>query len=710
MSNSLKKQFILDGLCCANCAAKIENKVSQLNNVKNVSLNFMNKTLVFEIDEENKFDEIVEAIIKIVKIIEPDVKVIELNDKSTKNEDSQDEVEAETEPIKKIITLVICSIPFMATLLFRFSHSVELALILISYILIGKDVLIKSFKNSLHGRIFDENFLMTIATIGALAINQLPEAVSVMLFYEIGEFFQDLAVDKSRKSIASLMNIKPESASVKTATGIKKVHPSDVNIDDIIVVSPGEKIPLDGIVVSGTSTLDTSALTGESVLRDAEENPNVLSGFINVSGLLEIKVSKRFEDSTVSKILDLVENAASKKAQTENFITKFAQYYTPIVVISAIALAFIPPLFLGFNHFSSWLYRSLIFLVVSCPCALVISIPLSYFSGIGAASKNGILIKGSNYLEALNNVDTVIFDKTGTLTEGSFTVTEILPDNNFTEQEVIEFAAFGESFSKHPIAVSVLKHYGKTIDSNLISDYKEIQGKGTFVKTEKNSILVGNKKLMDDNNIDIINDDASYATSIYVAVDGVYAGKIIISDKVKKDSALTIKQLKELGISRTVLLTGDNSKIASKVADSLSIDQVYSELLPNEKVEKLEYFSNNAQNKSSVVFVGDGINDAPVLARADVGVAMGNLGSDAAIEAADVVLMSDEPSQIIKAIKIARNVRKIVVQNIVLALLIKIVVLLLGAMGIATIWEAVFADVGVALLAVLNASRALKVK
>lgn len=708
MGNSMKRQLLLDGLCCANCAAKIENKISQLNNVKNVSLNFMNKTLAFEMEEENKFEEILEDVIKIVKVIEPDVKVIELNNKLSKNEQSQ--TESEDEPIKKIIQLIIGAAPFIAALIFKFSYTTELILFLLSYILIGRDVLIKSFKNILNGRIFDENFLMTIATIGALAIKQFPEAVSVMLFYEIGEFFQDLAVDKSRKSIASLMNIKPESASIKTASGIKKVHPSDVNIDDIIVVSPGEKIPLDGIIVSGNSTLDTSALTGESMLRDAEENTDVLSGFINVSGLLEIKVQKRFEDSTVTKILDLVENAASKKAKTENFITKFAQYYTPFVVALAAALALLPPVFLGFSHFIEWIYRSLIFLVVSCPCALVISIPLSYFSGIGAASKNGILIKGSNYLEALNNVETIIFDKTGTLTEGCFIVTEILPVNNFSEQQLIEFAAIGESFSKHHIAASVLKYYQKTIDTNLINDYKEIRGKGTFVKTEKYSILVGNKKLMNDNNIDIADTNVPYATSIYVAVNGVFAGIIVISDKIKKDSESAIKQIKELGIKRTVLLTGDNSEIASKVADILGLDEVYSELLPNEKVEKLEYFDSMAQNKASTVFVGDGINDAPVLARADVGIAMGNLGSDAAIEAADIVLMSDEPSQIIKALMISRKVRKIVVQNIALALSVKVVVLLLGALGLATIWEAVFADVGVALLAILNSSRALKVR
>lgn len=561
----------------------------------------------------------------------------------------------------------------------------------------------------MRGQVFDENFLMSVATIGAFAIGEFAEGVAVMLFYQIGEFFQGRAVNRSRKSIADLMDIRPDYANLKLENEVKKVSPQEVKINDYIVIKPGEKVPLDGVVVEGESMVDTSALTGESVPREVKKDNDVLGGFINKNGVLTVKVSKEFEESTVSKILELVENASSKKAPTENFITKFARYYTPIVVFAALGLAVIPPLVIQGATFAEWIYRALTFLVISCPCALVISIPLGFFGGIGGASKNGILIKGGNYLEALNSVDTVVFDKTGTLTKGVFKVTDINPSKDISKEELLEYAAFAESYSNHPIATSILNAYSKEIDKEKIENYEEIAGHGIKVNVKGKEVLAGNIKLMDLNKIQhkLVED---MGTVIYVALDGNFAGSILISDEVKIDSKNAIKGLKDIGIKKTAMLTGDNKKVGVKIANELGLDEVYAELLPDQKVEKLEMLDKQKSEKGKLVFVGDGINDAPVLARADIGVAMGGLGSDAAIEAADVVLMTDEPMKLVNAIKIAKRTKKIVWQNIIFAFGVKAIVLLLGAGGHASMWEAVFADVGVALIAVLNAMRVLNVK
>ncbi|HZK57139.1 MAG TPA: heavy metal translocating P-type ATPase, partial [Clostridia bacterium] len=579
---------------------------------------------------------------------------------------------------------------------------------LASYLIIRGEVLQRAGKNILRGRIFDENFLMVIATIGAFAIGEFPEGVAVMLFYQIGESLQDMAVSRSRKSIAQLMDIRPDYANLKIGENEKRVSPIDVSVGDHIIAKPGEKIPLDGIVLEGNSMINTSALTGESVPRGVETGDTVLGGFINMDGLLTIEVTKRFEESTVSKILKLVEDSGSKKALTENFITKFARYYTPVVVFVAIALAAIPPLIIRDAVFSDWAYRALIFLVISCPCALVISIPLGFFGGIGGASRHGILVKGGNYLEALNNVHIVVFDKTGTLTKGVFKVTEINACIDISKDELLEYAAYAESYSNHPIATSILAAYGKEINKKNIENYEEISGHGVKTEVKGKKILAGNKKLMDREGI-VYKPVKTIGTAIYIAVEGIFTGSIIISDELREDSKDTISMLKAIGINKTVMLTGDNEGIGKKVASELGIDEVYSELLPDEKVKKIELLNKQKLSKGKLVFVGDGINDAPVLAGADIGVAMGGLGSDAAIEAADVVLMTDEPMKLISAIKIAGRTNRIVWQNILFAIAVKIIILVSGAGGIATMWEAVFADVGVALIAVLNSMRVMKV-
>ncbi len=610
---------------------------------------------------------------------------------------------------KELIGLGIGAVLFIIAAVFQFSSTVEFILYFASYVLVGGEVLLRAGKNILRGQVFDENFLMSVATIGAFAIGEFAEGVAVMLFYQIGEFFQGRAVNRSRKSIADLMDIRPDYANLKLENEVKKVSPQEVKINDYIVIKPGEKVPLDGVVVEGESMVDTSALTGESVPREVKAGNDVLGGFINKNGVLTVKISKEFEQSTVSKILELVENASSKKAPTENFITKFARYYTPIVVFAALGLAVIPPLVIEGATFAEWIYRALTFLVISCPCALVISIPLGFFGGIGGASKNGILIKGGNYLEALNSVDTVVFDKTGTLTKGVFKVTDINPSKDISKEELLEYAAFAESYSNHPIATSILNAYSKEIDKEKIENYEEIAGHGIKVNVKRKEVLAGNKKLMDLNKIQYKPVD-NVGTVIYIALDGNFAGSILISDEVKIDSKNAIKGLKDIGIKNTAMLTGDNKKVGVKIANELGLDEVYAELLPDEKVEKLEMLDKQKSEKGKLVFVGDGINDAPVLARADIGVAMGGLGSDAAIEAADVVLMTDEPMKLVNAIKIAKRTKKIVWQNIMFAFGVKAIVLLLGAGGHASMWEAVFADVGVALIAVLNAMRVLNVK
>jgi len=545
---------------------------------------------------------------------------------------------------------------------------------------------------------------MSVATIGAFVIGEYPEAVAVMLFYHLGMFLEDLAVGRSRKSIAALMDISPEYANLKVGEDVKKVSPGDVKVGDIIIVKPGEKVPLDGVVIEGRSMLDTSVLTGESVPREVDVGDNVLAGFINKNGVLVVEVKKEFQDTVVSRILDLVQNASSRKAPTEKFINRFARYYTPVVTATAAAIAFIPPLVIPGAAFSEWFYRAMVFLVVSCPCALVVSIPLGFFAGIGRASRNGILVKGSNYLEALNNVDTVVFDKTGTLTKGTFKVTSVKPGDNFSRNELLKYAAHAEAYSNHPIAVSIVNEYGKEVDVNEIEDYNEIPGMGISVRVMGKAVLAGNIKLMEKEGIacDI---PETTGTIVHVAVDGKYAGYIEISDEVKEDSARAIKSLKDIGVKKLVMLTGDNRVVSEKIGKQLGLSEIHAELLPDQKVEKLEVLLKEEGANGKLVFVGDGINDAPVLARADIGVAMGGLGSDAAIEAADVVIMTDEPSKLVSAIKIARKTHRIIWQNIVFSLGVKLIVLALGALGVATMWEAVFADTGVTLIAVLNSMR-----
>jgi len=702
----IKKEIMLQGLCCANCAGKIERESNKIDGVKSAVVDFISTKLIMEIDNPLKQNTIIDNVKGIVKRIEPNVNVIVLEDKVKELKSRNEENENNK---SEIIRLAVGAIIFGIATAVKFSNSVELMLYLASYALVGGEVVLGALKNISKGQVFDENFLMSIATIGAFAIGQYPEGVAVMLFYQIGEIFQDMAVDSSRKSISSLMDIRPDFANLKIDDDIKKVSPEEVSIGDIIIVKPGEKVPLDGKIIEGNSMVDTAALTGESVPREVGVGDIILGGVINKNGLLTIEVEKEFGDSTVAKILDLVQNASSKKAPTENFITKFARYYTPAVVFSALALAVIPPFVIEGAIFSQWIYRALAFLVVSCPCALVVSIPLGFFGGIGGASKNGILVKGGNYLEALNDVEIVVFDKTGTLTKGIFKVTQIKPENNVSEDELIAYAAFAENYSNHPIATSILKAYGKEIATDKVKNHEEISGHGVKVIVEGKEVLAGNYKLMNKENISY-NQIETIGTVVHVAVDKKYAGYIVISDEVKDDSVKAIKALKAIGIKKTIMLTGDNKAVGTRIANELGLDEVYAELLPDQKVEKLELLYKEKSAKGKIVFVGDGINDAPVLARADIGIAMGGVGSDAAIEAADVVIMTDEPLKIASAIKIAKKTRTIVMQNIVFALSIKLVILVLVAFGIGTMWEAVFGDVGVALLAVLNAMRAMKVE
>ena len=608
--------------------------------------------------------------------------------------------------IRLAVGAVVYAIGMALTVFAKLPTLAELAFLIVAYVILGWDVVWQAVKNITRGQVFDEHFLMSVSTIGAFAIGEYPEAVAVMLFYQVGEFFQSLAVKRSRKSISDLMDIRPDSATVKRNGVLQVVSPESVAVGEIIVVKPGEKIPLDGIVVDGESMLDTKALTGESVPRSIRKGDEALSGCINQSGLLTLKVTKSFGESTVSKITDLVENASARKAPTENFITTFARYYTPVVVGMAAVLAIIPPLVLG-GGWSEWLRRGFVFLIVSCPCALVISIPLTFFGGIGAASKRGVLVKGSNYLEALNKVSVVVFDKTGTLTKGVFEVANIIPAAGYQKEQVLEYAAQAESYSNHPIAKSILATYGKPIDQKQFSGFEEISGHGISVMVQGKKVLAGNSKLMESEKIAYAACDAA-GTKFYVAADGSYVGCILIADEVKPDSKCAIAELKKIGVEKTVMLTGDDERIGKSVADELGLDAYYAQLLPDQKVEKLEMLDKQKRQGSKLAFVGDGINDAPVLARTDVGIAMGGLGSDAAIEAADVVLMTDEPSKLVEAIDVAKATKRIVMQNIVIALGIKSVFLVLGALGMAGMWEAVFGDVGVTIIAVLNAMRILK--
>ena len=610
------------------------------------------------------------------------------------------------EDLRKII---IAAILFIIALIVPFTNEwINKAIFIVSYLIVGLEVIKEALEHLFKGKLFDENFLMAIATIGAFGVGEFPEAVCVMLFYQIGELFQNYAVDKSRKSIASLMDIRPDFANIKIGDKIEKVSPEEVEIGDIIVVKPGERIPLDGTVIEGKSMLDTSSLTGESVPKNVNINDEVLSGCINQNGLLTIKVNKEFGESTVNKILDLVENASSKKSNSENFITKFAKYYTPIVVIIAVILAIVPPLVVKDANFTDWLYRALTFLVVSCPCALVISIPLGFFGGIGGASKIGILVKGSNYLEALANTELVVFDKTGTLTEGIFEVQKVKCEG-ISKEDLLRYTAYAENHSTHPIATSVKKAYGKEINVTNISKVEEISGFGVIANVDGKDILVGNEKLMKEKNIQYTKCN-EIGTILYVAIENEFAGYIVIADKVKKDSAKAISNLKNMNIKKTVMLTGDKKEVGENIAEKLRIDEVYTELLPDEKVKKVEELLKEKDAKAKLAFVGDGINDAPVLAISDIGIAMGGLGSDAAIEAADVVIMTDEPSKLVDAIKISKKTMRIVKENIIFAIGIKIAVLILSAFGLSTMWEAVFADVGVSIIAIINALRALNTK
>ena len=609
---------------------------------------------------------------------------------------------------KKEVIIIISAILFAIALFVRMSQTIQLILMLIAYILLGKDTVLKAVKNVEKGDFFDENFLMTVATLGAIIIGEYPEAVAVMLFYEVGELFQSYAINKSRKSIADMMDIKPEYANVIRDNKSEKVEPDEVQIDEIIEIKPGERVPLDAIIIKGETTLDTSALTGESIPVEVREGATILSGCININALISAKVTKEYFDSTVNKVLDLVENAAAKKSTSERLITRFAKIYTPIVISLAVLLAILPPIISGEYNFRVWIFRALSFLVVSCPCAFVISVPLSFFSGIGAASRAGILIKGGNYLEILSKVDIVVLDKTGTLTKGVFNVQKVVViDKNIKEDEFISLVAMAESGSNHPISKSIQKYYNREIDKNSINSIKEISGKGIEALINNMKILVGNEKLV---NIpsDLIIDDIG--TILYVEIDNKFTGYIVISDEIKKDASKAIKGLKDVGVKKSIMLTGDIEKVSKKVGEELGLDEIYTNLLPQDKVSKFEEIIENKKSKGNVAFVGDGINDAPVLARADVGIAMGAMGSDAAIEAADVVIMTDEPSKIVTAIKSSKKTMKIAMQNIALAFGVKVIALVLSALGIADMWMAVFADTGVTILAVLNSFRALKIE
>ena len=697
----------LDGLNCAGCAAKIEKLTNEIEGVSSAKLDFVTKKLKVDVINDNEKDSIKNNIMKIVKRLEPDVEVLDINHEQGHEHKHDHNHDHGAMDKMDIIRIGVGLILFISPFLLKLEGSVGLIVYLLSYLVVGYDVIIRAAKNVAAGIPFDENFLMTLATVGAFIIGEYPEGVAVMLFYQVGEMFQGMAVNHSRKSISSLLDIRPDHANLIKDDEIMVVNPQDVSIGNYILIKPGEKVPLDGVVVEGESTIDTSNITGESVPRNIKVGDDIISGVVNNHGLLKVKVKKEFGESTVSKILDLVENASSKKAPTENFITKFSSVYTPIVVILALIIGILPPV-LGFGDLRDWAYRSFIFLVISCPCALVISIPLGFFGGIGGASKSGILVKGGNYLEALNDVDTIVFDKTGTITKGTFKVTEIYSYDDYSKEEVLELAAYGEAFSNHPIGKSIIEEYGRDIKKEYIKDYKEISGKGIEVAIDDNPITLGNKDFLMEKGIEIREVD-SIGTIVYIAKGNNHIGTIIVSDELKENVIEDIEKLKKLGIKETIMLSGDNQETAEKVGKLAGLDKVYGNLLPQDKVSIFEDILSK-KTKGKVIFVGDGVNDAPVLARADIGIAMGALGSDAAIEASDIVIMTDEIGKIATGIKVAKNTKKIVTQNIILAIGIKMIVLSLGAFGLATMWEAVFADVGVSIIAILNSIRALKVE
>lgn len=781
VQGNVKRQWMLEGLDCANCAMKIENKVKKIEGVSSCSVNFAMKMMTLETAAADAEAVSAEAERTVTKL-EPHVKLKEVKAKARgvrrsvqagggdhlrvvqeptaddrhdhdhnheahsheahsheahshahsheahshnhsheahahSQSDAHDHSHGdahghshehgEGETRRILMRLGGGAILAAAGMFLPVSGITELLIFLAAYLVVGGEVVWSAARNIARGQVFDENFLMALATIGAFAIGEYPEGVAVMLFYQIGELFQGMAVNRSRRSITALMDIRPEFAYLKEGGNLRRVSPEEVEIGDYIVVRPGEKVPLDGMIVEGSAMMDTSALTGESVPRSSEPGSKVLSGFINRNGVVTIEVTQTFGESAVSKILELVQNASNNKAKTENFITKFARGYTPVVVITALLLAVIPPLVLSGATFSDWIYRALVFLVISCPCALVVSIPLGFFGGIGAASKSGILVKGSNFLEALNDVKVVVFDKTGTLTKGQFKVTGIYPSGGVQESELLRTAAYAESHSSHPIAESIRAAYGEEISAEAVSDYNEISGHGIAVTVEGKAVLAGNARLMEREGIASRTPQQS-GTVVHVAIDKQYAGYLVIADEVKEDSIQAIQALGRLGIHKTVMLTGDAEAVAEAVGKELGITEIHAELLPQHKVEAIEKLEREKSQKEKIIFVGDGINDTPVLARADVGIAMGGLGSDAAIEAADIVIMTDEPSKIATAIGIAKRTRVIVWQNIIFALAVKAIFLGLGAFGIATMWEAVFSDVGVTVLAVLNSVRALQ--
>ncbi|MDE5977662.1 MAG: cadmium-translocating P-type ATPase [Turicibacter sp.] len=722
-------KLTLSGLTCANCANKIENRVNKLERVEEATLNFSTSELLVKVKELSYKEVVINEIKLIVKQLEPHVEVEERSSSQVMNkshccdehcsshdghhhEEVQTQVDHEDAStmmkiIKQNVYLFIGFITFLMALIWGKDKNLEIILYGISYLLIGGKVVFTALRHIIRGEIFDENFLMMVATVGAFAIGEYPEAIAVMLFYEIGELFQSYAVNRSRKSIRSLLDIRADYANLVTESGVKEVELDVVTIGDLIKVKPGERVPLDGEVVEGECYLDTSALTGESVARFVTVGDEILSGCINTNALITVCVTKTANESTVARILELVENASAKKAQTEKFITKFARIYTPIVVLLAVLISMIPPVLFQAD-FSTWIYRALSFLVVSCPCALVVSIPLGFFAGLGGASKQGVLIKGGNYLEALNHVDTVVFDKTGTLTKGTFKVTQI-HSLHLTEEEFMRFAAYAESYSTHPIAKSIVESYAQPIDETYLSTYEEIAGHGIKVLVEGNAVVIGNDKLMEQVNLkpSLVEETG---TIIHMAVNQQYVGYMVITDEIKEHSKLAIMKLKQCGVSKVVMLTGDQESVAKKVAEELGIDEVYANLLPHQKVEHVESLLAQQDKGKHLAFVGDGMNDAPVLARADIGVAMGGMGTDAAIEAADVVLMEDDPLGLVKAIKKAKQTSSILYQNILFALGIKVLVMILVASGLASMWAAVFADVGVTILAVMNSTRALKSK
>lgn len=693
-------KLYMKNLDCANCANKIEAYVRKMDNIKDASMNFSQGVLFVELQDASRSEDTIKAIMTVIPTLEDGVTVE--REKST-----EEEKPSRMFSFQENARLYLGILLFAAAVVLE-AQSWSVWLFLAAYVMAGGKVVYIALRNILKGEVFDENFLMSVATIGALAIGSYEEAVAVMIFYEIGEMFQSYAVNRSRKSISSLMNIRADYANLWKDGKEVRVSPEAVGLHDLIVIKPGERVPLDGVIVEGTSSLDTSALTGESLPRDVGVQDEVLAGVVNLSGVLKVEVSKAYGESTVSRILELVENASSKKAPMEKFITRFAKVYTPTVVFLAIALVVLPMLFIPDAVFADWLYRALTFLVVSCPCALVISVPLGMFAGIGAASKSGILIKGGNYLEALKDIDTVVFDKTGTLTKGVFTVTQIHAIQR-SEDELLEMAAYAENYSTHPIALSIRKAYAKTIDAERLSRYEEVAGNGIHVQLDQHELLVGNYKLMQANGITYEEHDA-LGTIVHIAVDGTYEGYIVIDDEIKETSKEAIASLKSSGVKKCVMLSGDRYKVGEHVASVLGLDEVHMQLLPADKVEKVEELLQQESEHGKLAFVGDGINDAPVLARADIGVAMGGIGSDAAIEAADVVLMKDDPSALSTAIRIAGKTMQILWQNIVFSLGIKVVILILTAFGMANMWMGVFADVGVTLIAILNSMRALKIR